>query len=177
MTGWTKADFDANYSIRVERYMPGGGRGPSEGREEVRLSYHRAVIKPMLEDYWKQRVPDVYDIQPNDSVVIVGAAFGWGVEALIALTGANVIGIDISDYVATAKDTDESDEIDACIVKVGLDPTQGRGLEIKNTYYTPGPRCTTTILQEDMETQPSIKRVRQALNTNKIDWIIKENTD
>lgn len=177
MAGWTKADFDENYSIRVERYMPGGGPGPSEGRKEVRLCYHRAVIKPMLETYWKNLVPSVYDIKRGDTVVVVGAAFGWGVEALIALTGANVVGIDISDYVARAKDTDESDEIDACIKLVGLDPTQGRGLEIKNTYYTPGPRCTTTVLQEDMETPESRKRVLKALNSKSIDWTIKENID
>jgi len=134
--------------------------GHPNTRLEVRLHYHRAIIKPRLEEYWKSLVPSVYDIKSTDTVVIVGAAFGWGVEALIALTGANVIGVDISDWVASAKDTSEESEIDACITVAGLDPTQGRGLEIKNKYYSPGPRCTTTILTED-DSDP--------------DWRIEEN--
>ena len=161
MAGWTKEDFDTKYSCGVEGSMG----GHSNIRPEVRLHYHRGIIKPQLEEYWKNLVPSVYDIKSTDTVVIVGAAFGWGVEALIALTGANVTGVDISDWIASAQNTSEESEIDACITLAGLDPTQGRGLEIKNKYYIPGPRCTTTILNDD---------IQNVVNEYNPDWMIEE---
>jgi len=169
MAGWTKEDFDNNYSIRVERYMG----GHPNTRPEVRLCYHRSVMVPILQNRWDKLIPDILPIQADDLVVLVGAGFGWGVEILKQKTGAKVIGTDISDWVESVKDTSEEAEIDACIRKVGLEPGTGRGLEIKRKYFVPGPRCTVKILNEDLATEDGRKNLLRVLGQTP-DWIITE---
>ena len=130
-------------------------------------------MTPVLQARWDKLVPEILPIQKSDTVVIVGAGFGWGVEILRRKTGANVIGTDISDWIMSAKDTDEEAEIDVCIRKVGLNPTSRRGLEIKKKYFTPGPRCVVTILQEDIATAQGRKNILTALGKMP-NWVITE---
>ena len=174
MADWTKADFDSNYKFQVERRMPGGGPPPSERRSGVNLHYHRPMIAPILADRWANIVPSILKINSSEHVVIIGAAFGWGIEALINLTGATVIGVDVSDFIESTKDTDEGAEIDAAIKVVGLDPASGRGLEIKNYYYVAAPRTTVVILKEEMKTSQSQNIIQQALGNALPEWIITE---
>jgi len=169
MAGWTKQDFDEAYSLRVERYMG----GHPNTRPEVRLHYHRSVMVPILQDRWDKLIPEILSIQKSDTVVIAGAGFGWGIEILQRMTGATVIGVDTSDWIARVKYTSEEVEIDACISKVGLDPNTGRGLEIKKKHFVPGPRCKTQILKEDLATAEGRKNLLRAVGRAP-NWIITE---
>ncbi|MCK5644341.1 MAG: hypothetical protein KAJ19_26315, partial [Gammaproteobacteria bacterium] len=129
MVGWTKADYDANYRCQIERRMPGGGPPPAEGRPAVRLHYHKWFMKPILADMWTTLQP-VLNILSTDYVCVVGAGFGWGVDAIIAETSATVVGIDISDYIVAEQGNTEEAEIRAEITAVDLDPNTGRGADI-----------------------------------------------
>ena len=95
MAGWTKADFDANYRFRVERYFG----GHPNTRPEVVVHYHKWAMLSILNSRWATLQP-ILNIASTDHVCVVGAGFGWGVDAVIAETGATTVGVDISDYVA-----------------------------------------------------------------------------
>jgi hypothetical protein len=159
-TNWTKADFDANYRFRLERRMPGGGPRPDEGRNGVELHYHRFFMVPWLADRWATLQP-ILNILSSDAVMVVGAGFGWGVDAVIAETGATVVGIDLSQYIADEQGNTEETEIRAAIIADGLDPDTGRGAEIFAFAFDNQVRSNVIILQEDAATNGS----RQAINT------------
>lgn len=170
----TKADFDANYSIQVERRMPGGGPPPAEGREPVRLHYHKFYQQPWLANMWATLQP-VLNIDSSEFVCLVGAGFGWGVDALVAESGATVVGIDISQYIADEQGTTEEAEINAEIALVGLDPATGRGLEIKNFVYDGLPRSDVVVLHTDASSQNERQLIRTALGGNWPSVVVYEN--
>lgn len=174
MAGWTKADYDANYRWRVERYMPGGGPGPSEGRTEVKVHYHKWAMQPVLNAMWA-KLQLVLGISPADKVCVVGAGFGWGVEAVIAETGATVVGIDISDYIAAEQTSTEETELRAAVTTAGLDPDTGRGLEVMNYIYDAQPRSNVIVLQEDAKNNQSRQAIRAALGGNWPSVVVYEN--
>jgi len=160
MAGWTKAQYDAAYSFRVERYL--GGHPMS--RPEVRINYHEFSMKPILEERWRRTTAVLAPaIGPGDRVLVIGAGFGWGVRAIIRRTGATAIGIDNSAYIQGEKGNDDTAEIEAAITAVGLDPSSARGLEIIAAVATPGPRAKVEILDEDMATPESRQRIATAL--------------
>jgi hypothetical protein len=170
VAGWTKADFDAAYKFLPESYLGGvpGDRTP------VRVHYVRAFVEPIIRARWENIVPVILNITAADHVVIVGAGFGWGVEVLAGMTGANVVGVDISDYIDDAKDTDEEADYDAAITAAGLDPAGPRGQQIKAAFHTPGPRSNVVVLKENMSTAGSRNKVRNALGNNIPTHIITE---
>lgn len=159
MAGYTKEQFDSLYSHRCERYLSKIIRG---SRPEVRLNYHSHFMRPILDNWWNNIVPDILNIASSDKVIIMGSGFGWGVDRLIALTGCEAVGVDTSDYVDTDKATSEDVDLVAAIRKEGLDETVGRGLEIFNAYSNPCPRTTATIYKESLITAASrlSKRIR-----------------
>jgi len=165
MAGWTKAQYDASYSIRVERYF--GGHPSRAGRPEVRLHYHEWVIKPILVRRWLNIVPLLTPaIDSDDFVLIIGAGFGWGVRALRTQIGCEAIGTDTSTYIQTEKSSDDSAEISAAITAAGLDPTTGRGLELLGFVRSPGSRAKELVLDEDLLTAASRSNVIAALGSN-----------
>lgn len=170
MAGWTKADYDAAYSVRVERYLPGG---VPKDRPEVNLNYHRWSITPVMVRRWQRIVP-LLGITPSDNVCVVGAGFGWGVEQLVNISGCTAVGLDISDYIQAEKGNTEEAELRALVTSYGLDPDSGRGLEIMNFVYDGQPRANVIVLNEDMQTNQSRNRIRQALNNNWPNIIIFE---
>ena len=176
MAGYTKADFDANYSFRCERYLPSVIQ---TGRSEVRLNYHSAFMSPVLANRWEAildqtRDPILLTILSTDKVVVVGSGFGWGVDKLIELTGCTAVGVDISDYIEIAKGTDENADLIAAIQLVGLDETVDRGLEIYNAYSTTGARTISVVLKEDMLSNRSRNEVKKALGNSAPTYIITE---
>ena len=171
MAGYTKADFDANYSFRCERYL---SSVIQTGRAEVRLNYHSAFMSPILATRWENIVPSILNILSTDKVVVVGSGFGWGVDKLIELTGCTAVGVDISDYIETAKGTDENADLIAAIQLVGLDETVDRGLEIYNAYSTTGARTISVVLKEDMLTAKSRNAVKKELGNAAPTYIITE---
>ncbi len=173
MAGWTKADYDNNYRYYVERNMPGGSPHNREGRLQVKIRYHRLYMRGQLFAMWAKLQP-MLNILSTDKVCVVGAGFGWGVEAIESETGAIVVGIDISDYIATAPSTEES-ELRAEVTTAGLDPDTGRGLDVMNFIYDAQPRSNVIVLQEDAKNNQSRQRIRTALGGNWPSVVVYEN--
>ena len=168
MPGYTKADYDNAYRIRVDRYFnrdhPEVAQDPAQTGEVI-LHYHRWSVKWIVEGMWDTLQP-ILQIQPTEYVLVVGAGFGWGVEHVTAITGATVAGIDVSDHIQAAQGTDEETEIDEAITAVGLDPATGRGAAIKAYVYDAQPRSNVIVLNEDGSTNQSRNAIRQALGNN-----------
>lgn len=155
----TKADFDSEYSIGAE---PGGRPNT---RPEVRLNYHRAVILP-ISTRRAQKLVDIFAWPTNSILLIVGSGFGWTAEALENDHGyTNIISIDSSAWIQSAKNTDESTEVDAAITAAGLDPTTGEGLTLKGKIHTPGNRrrASRDIEDENLSNNGSRNRVKAIL--------------
>lgn len=176
MAGWTKADYDNAYLCRVDRYFqrdnPDAAQDPAQTRE-VNLHYHRFFMSPILADMWATLAP-ILNISSTENCLIVGAGFGWGVEAFIAETGCTTVGVDISDYIDAEKNGTEEAEIDAEIIAAGLDPAQGRGAAIKAYVYDAQPRTNVVVLKEDAQTNTSRNAIRAALGNNWPDVCIVE---
>jgi len=160
VAGWTKQDYDDNYHVQIERRM--STPCPTNIRSPVRLHYHRWLMVPWLAAMWAKLQP-VLNIQSTDKVCVVGAGFGWGVEALAAESGATVVGIDISDYIAAEQPNTEEAEIRAEITAVGLDPDTGRGAEVLAFAYDGSVRSNVVVLQNDASTGPQRREIRTAL--------------
>ena len=174
MAGDTKADYDANYRFGAEGEW---GRDDAHLRPEVKLHYLRSVQQPMAVALWDLLI-SYLGLTASDVLVVAGAGYGWSIEHIeVALPGINVVGVDISDYIAAeAGNTDES-EIAEAILAVGLDPLTGRGLQIMQRWSTPGRNKNDNIvvLTEDMKSNQSRNRVRQALGNTTPTHIISEN--
>ena len=155
----TKADFDAAYNLSGE---PDGHPGTREG---VRLHYCRSVLFPLYQRRAQKLVQILNWTAPGPRAVIVGAGFGWLVEALEALGMTNIIGIDTSTWIQSSKATTEQAEVESAISSVGLDPNAGRGLELKQRHYDGGvrARCSRGVLNENASNNQSKSRIRQAL--------------
>jgi len=173
-TSWTKADFDANYRFNIERRMPGGSPHNKEGRQQVQIRYHRLHMQPILASMWATLQP-ILNILATDEICVVGAGFGWGVEAVIAETGATeVVGIDISQYIADEQGNTEEAELRAEVTIAGLDPDTGRGLEVMNFIFDGTARSNVIILQNDAASGPQRQAIRQALGNNWPSVVIAE---
>jgi len=157
----TKADFDAAYEFRVERYLG----GHPNTRPEVIVHYHKKFMASILSNMWATLQP-ILQIGSTEQVCVFGAGFGWGVEAITAETGATVVGIDISQYIADEQGTTEEAEIRAEIAAVGLDPDGVRGQEIITFLEGTTPRANVIVLQNDASTGPQRNEIRTALGGN-----------
>ncbi len=169
MAGYTKADFDNLYEFNPERYLNGhpGDQAP------VKVHYHRAMMAPILAARWAALQP-ILNILPTDFVCVAGAGFGWGVEALIAESGATCVGVDVSDYVNAEKDNTEAAELRAEITAVGLDPDTGAGAELLAFLDNGLARSNIVLLQSDMSSQNERQLIRQALGGNWPNVVILE---
>jgi len=162
VAGWTKAQYDAAYRFRVERYFG----GHPNTRPEVVVRYHKWVMRPLLAQVWVN-IQSVLNILSTDDLCIIGAGFGWGVEGAIAVVApANIVGIDVSDYIAAEQANTEEAELRAEVAAVGLDPDTGRGLEIMGHIFDAQPRADVIVLNNDASTGPQRNEIRQALGGN-----------
>jgi len=171
MTGWTKQDYEDNYKNRVERHLR--PPCPTNIRKEVSVAYCRKFIESYIHGRLDTLI-ELLSIHFRDRVVIVGCGFGWGTEYIKGQTGCTAIGTDISDWIHSVKDTDESEDIRAEIAKVGLDPNGERAAQILAFCLIPGPRARTPILNEDLMTRESRERLRAELGGQDPTWIITE---
>lgn len=158
MAGYTKAEYDALYQFNVSRYF--GGIAP--GEQPVRLNYHKYCMGPILADRWANMAP-VLNIASTELVLIVGAGFGWGVEAFINETGCTTVGIDVSDYIDAEKANTEEAEVRAAIIAAGHDPDSGHGAVVLAGVCDFQPRSNVIILKEDASTNTSRQAIRAAL--------------
>jgi hypothetical protein len=122
-------------------------------------------------------VAPILSIASTEKVLIVGAGFGWGLEAFITETNATTVGIDISTYVNAEKDNTEEAELRAAISAVGLDPDAGRGLELMGHIFDGNPRKdpSVIVLDENMQTNQSRQAIRSALGNSWPSVCILEN--
>lgn len=159
MAGYTKADYDNLYRFRVSRYF---SQNQPPGSDSIWINYHKYSMAPILSDRWSVLAP-ILNIASTELVCIVGAGFGWGVDAFISETGCTTVGIDISDYIAAEKDNTEEAEIRAAIVAAGHDPDSGHGATVLAGVCDFQPRSNVIVLQEDMQTNQSRGNIRAAL--------------
>ena len=175
----TKADWDAAYSFGAE-----GDTGHTNTRAEVRLHYHRSFKAGANSLNHATRLAAALGwTVPGPTILIVGAGFGWTAEALEDLGFATVVGTDTSTYIQNNKDLNEDTEIDVEITAVGLDPSTGEGLEIKNRLIARGggvgnrSRNSRGVLNEDGSNGGSRGRIKQALGlqgNERIEWVVSE---
>lgn len=158
MAGYTKADYDELYEFNVSRYFG----GIPIGSQPVRINYHKYSMHPILANRWSVIAP-ILSIAPAERVLIVGAGFGWGVEAFISETGCTTVGIDISDYIQAEKSNTEEAEIRAAIIAAGWDPDSGHGAQVLAGVCDFQPRTNVIVLNEDAQTNTSRNAIRQAL--------------
>lgn len=169
-----KATWDEAYNFGAE-----GLWGHPNTRPEVRLHYCRGIKRPDADIRADRLATALGWISPGPTIVIVGAGFGWTVEALEDLGFDRVVGLDLSTYINDNHNGTEEAEIDAEISVVGLDPSTGRGAEIKTRFFDGGPRGRSSrgVKNESGLTGGSRNRIRQALGLSggqDIDWAVSE---
>ena len=157
MAGWTKEQFDNDYIINAEWW------GHPASRPGVKLHYNWGVMYPYISARWSHLIPYL-NITASDVVLIVGCAFGWSNEYLEEqLPGITSVGVDISDYIHSVKDIDETVDIEASIQAAGEDPLSEAGQRILSTYSRSGARSKSIVINEDAKTNQSRNQIRQAL--------------
>lgn len=155
---WTKELYDQAYSFDAE---PDGHPNTRPG---IRLHYNRYVLYPEMLRRAQQFV-SILGLTLSDRILIVGAGFGWTVEALAGM-GYTVIGTDVSAYIQGNKTLSEDSDVSASISAVGLDPTTGEGLLHFNRLRGDGTRTRGIVLNEDSSSNPSRNRVKTALGSD-----------
>lgn len=158
---YTKADYDAQYRFRVSRYFAGS---QPPGSDPIWINYHKYSMAPILADRWAVLAP-VLNIASSELALIVGAGFGWGVEAFIAETGCTTVGVDTSQYIADEQANTEEAELRAAITAAGHDPDSGHGAEVLAGIFDNQPRTNVVVLQEDAQTNTSRQAIRAALGS------------
>lgn len=169
----TKADFDGAYGSSGDRLT--GGRPTT--RPPIRLHYHRATLYPAAQRR-AAKFAELFGWTAGSRVVIVGAGFGWTMEALEEiLPSIIVLGTDTSAYVQAQKNNSEEAELREAIVATGLDPDSGEGADkLSALLGSNGPRArlAARILNENLLTRGSRRRVRTAVGAINCD-VVTEN--
>src|SRR5210317_1720403 len=146
MAGWTKEQFDNDYILNAEWW------GHPMNRPGIKLHYNWGTIYPYISARWGHLIPYL-NITASDVVLIIGAAFGWSNEYLEEqLPGITSVGVDISDYIHSVKDTDEDADIIAAIQAAGEDPQSEAGQRVLNHYRRDGARSKSIVINEDAKT-------------------------
>lgn len=109
-----------------------------------------------------------------DQVVVMGAGWGWTVEALVEL-GIEAAGTDPSPYIQTRKTDDENADVDDRITAVGLSPGSGYGAVVKGLFPLTGqPKTRAEVANEDLSNAGSRGRVRRLFASNRVTVAISE---
>lgn len=166
----TKADFDAAYSVGVE---PNGHPG---NRQQVKVGYTRAGVY-RFNRYNAGKLVELFNWPLDTAIVFVGAGFAWTAEVLETEYGyTNILGIDTSSWIQDNQDLSEEADLNESITAVGLDPSTGEGLAVKNNIFDGGNRrrASRPVKDEDGRNNGSRNRIRNALGGT-IDLAITEN--
>ena len=167
--------WDSAYRIKASRRF-----GILTPGTKVWVHYCRAVQMPDARINAPKLAAALGWSPPGPTAVIVGAGYGFTVEALEELGYTNLLGIDVSTFIQGRKGQDEGPELDENIIEAGLDPGSGVGQQLKMTMMAaaggPGARSRTSrgILNEDGSTGQSRARIRQALNNANLEWAVSE---
>ena len=152
-----------------------------QAEQDIRLTYSRVVLQPhavklatALESAFG------WTTAADPTIGIMGAGYGWTVEALESMGYTRVVGADISSYIQDRQDGTEEADIDAAITAAGLDPGSGRGLLHKNAIWTdPGNqgRSSRGVKDEDARTPGSRNRLKASIGllpNEDVDWLLSE---
>lgn len=148
---------------------------------EIRLTYSRVALQP----HAAKRAAALeaafgWTTAVDPTIGIMGAGYGWTVEALEALGYTRVVGADISTYIQDRHDLTEEADIDAAITAAGFDPTSGSGLAHKDSIWTdPGNqgRSSRGVKNEDASTPGSRNRLKASIGLgpqDDVDWLLSE---
>lgn len=189
MPAYEKADFYAAYGVYardpVTRHKYARFKSPHvlDGAEiTCRLHYHPHVQKPhkaqvaqRLVDYF---IAEGVPLTADDRICIIGGAFGWTAEALEDLVpGLEACSVDLSQYVQDTKDSSPDDELIESIEAEGHTHTDGgvgQFLFEKFTDANPRSRDGSKVLQEDLSSNQSRNKIRQALKNTDPTRVITE---
>lgn len=162
-TIWTKAEYLASYSIcpRGTYRYPDGHVEPRRF-PEIRLHYHPAVIKPIIQQRY-ERLIAAKTFSPTDKVVVFGAGFGWMCEELTSRIGCVTIGLDNSQYILDNKNLSPDDELLESIQAAGYNITDDPGKQIWEQFKQTAPRTTANIQNYDVLTVQGRQSIVQAL--------------
>lgn len=171
-----KADFDAFYDALGEPW------GKPASRPPVVLHYHWWTILRWQRTKFAPQLFAALGLAPGDSIVLVGAGFngtGAGLEDL----GIEVIGTDLSNYIAAQAGQTEESELRAAITAAGLDPdaftidtpladrfgvTRGQlllDILLEGGVANPKARGKGIVVAEDMRNRGSRNSIRNLLNS------------
>lgn len=165
----TQADWDAAYNLSGET------DGHPNTRPEVRLGYCRSIGFEQARLNAAAFV-SLLTLTPTTPIVIIGAGFGWTAEVLSQspYTMTSVISVDVSTWIQANKSLSETADISARIVAAGLDPLTGRGAELLARHADGGTRARVSILNEDLSSNASRNRVKQAIANQTPAWCVTE---
>ena len=113
-----------------------------------------------------------------ESIIIVGAGFGWAAEALkAALPGLTIAAVDTGSYVQDNKDLPETAAIEAKMVAFGLNVMMPEWAAVAGEYDDGGNRSRITVENEDVSKAAARGRLRRAYHgggNTKFDWALTE---
>jgi len=145
-----------------DAYDIGTGIWNPDTKQEVRLGYSRAVILPMCRDH-ARKFMSVLRLTSNDSVLVVGAGFGWTGECLAQeVPGIAVVNTDNSPWVHSVKGDPETQDIEAAIAATGFEKADPRYAKALAQLDDGLPRSRMTIENEDSLTKASRTRLLSA---------------
>ncbi len=117
-----------------------------------------------------QKLVKLLDFRSTQTIMLVGAAFGWTGEGIIeVLPTAQVFGVDNSTYIQANKDKDESAEIIEALRRADLNPDSVGAPYIE--AYKGEQRSRLEILDVDMLDLKAVELLHQSRH---IDWAISE---
>ena len=173
-----------------EAYYKGaeGDTGHPSTRREVKLHYVR-YIQYLWAANRAQGIANALGwTPPGSTIAIVGAGYGWTVEALEQMGYDRVVALDVSNWIQDEQDLTDEQEINDAIIATGLDPSVGDGAILKARFYdgstTPGSRMGGKkgrtgrgVKSEDGRTPGSRNKIRQSLdlsNQENVEWGVSE---
>jgi SAM-dependent methyltransferase len=140
--------------------------GHPNTRNGVFLVYPRKFVLDMMRERWAWLAPAL-GLTATSSLIIVGCAYGYQIEALAELGITRVIGTETSTAMRTRLAQSEDAEIQAALAADGLTHTSGRGQELYNLWNVRAGQARSAraadILNEDLANNGSRNNVRNAI--------------
>ena len=150
------------------------GLGTFVNGKELRLNYHRQTVAAAVVSYVNNMVTTL-GWATTDKMAVVGAGFGFFEQELRASHGfTDVVSLDDSAWIQSAKNTTEDADMDAQLASVGVNPLDQEGRDLKDTLTDGGLRARVTILDEGLLSKESRQTVKQTLG-GQVDVIFTDN--
>lgn len=139
-----------------------------------KLGYCRYGMMPYAKVSAKG-VSETLELQGAESIILLGAGFGWTAEELLKLHPAlNIVCVDNSVWIQTNKDLPQTSMYLEGLSNANIPPDSKEGKRVLAEMDDGGPAARLSILNEDLATAASRNRVLVALGTSKADWVISE---